>query len=175
MKHLRTVINGRRGAFQALFGFVYPLMGKVTNVRHRVARIVNGRRGAFQALFGFVYLLMGISYVFLPSSPGRVSALGWIAGTVPLHVLGILWLIAAAMGAVGSLEPRPRDRASFMALAVVPALWGGGYAAGAVATGNYSYLLTTLLYLAIATAVLVVSGMSGASDRDIRPTAPRCP
>lgn len=140
-----------------------------------IRTVINGRRGAFQVLFGFVYLLMGITYVFIPSSHGSVAALEWIAGTVPLHVLGLLWLIAAIMGVVGSFQPRPRDRTSFMALAVVPALWGGMYAAGAVATGNYSYLLTTLLYLVIATAVLVVSGMSGASDRDIRPTVPKCP
>lgn len=139
-------------------------------LRPLARKVVNGRRGAFQALFAVSYLAIGFSYVFIPSSPGRLQALSWLPDFVPLNLLGILWILAGSLGAWGSSRPRPSDEWSFIALTLAPTVWGFLYF-GAVVFGTYAQgWVTTILYWCIAGAVMVVSGMTGDSDRDERET-----
>lgn len=137
-------------------------------VSARARELINGRRGAFQLIFALVYFILGISYVILPSTQGRENALGWIGQYIPLRILGLVWLVAAVMAVIGSRTCRPHDRHSFMALAVAPMVWGFLYIGGAVGAGAWVYALTAVLYGALGTAVLIVSGMNGDHDRDER-------
>ncbi|ALV45838.1 hypothetical protein MB46_10435 [Arthrobacter alpinus] len=129
--------------------------------------IVNGRRGAFQVLFATVYTLVSVSYLLVPPSPGRSSALSWLPGA-HVHYLGFIWAVVAVVGFVGATLPRPRDRFSFIGLTLAPTIWGFLYLIGWMLGTSKTGWVTTCLYWAIAGAVMVVSGMQGPSDRDER-------
>jgi hypothetical protein len=144
----------------AVMGILKPL----------VRRAVNGRRGAFQALFAVSYLALGLSYVLLPSSPGRAVALAWIPDVVPLNLLGFIWLIAGVFGLWGATRARPADEWSFIALTLAPTVWGFLYLGAVVFGTSPQGWVTSVLYWCIAGAVMVVSGMTGDNDRDERKT-----
>jgi hypothetical protein len=131
-RHLR--INGRRGAFQLLFGGVYLIVGAsfltTPNVGTRQASlrwltefmplepfaalwVVAGLLGAVSAFrcrpadwFGFAAL------VFAPAMWGALFFIGGLAGTpVSFTTAAIYWLFAAAPMIVSGMQgPNDRDR-----------------------------------------------------------------
>lgn len=129
---------------------------------------INGRRGAFQLLFAAAYLCLGLSYVALPSSPGRERSLTWLTSVIPLDALGWLWIIGAVAGILGSRMARPKDRRSFSALTLVPSVWGFLYLVSVFTGHNPFGWITTAMYWCIAGAVMCASGMNGDTDRDDR-------
>lgn len=129
---------------------------------------LNGRRGAYQASYGIAYLALGVSYVFVPSSAGREASLRYITEHLPLSTIGWLWLIAGAVAVFGSRLDRPQDKWSFMALTIAPFFWGCFYL-GAVFTGTNPHgWVLTVMYAMLSVSAMVVSGMTGDSDRDNR-------
>ena len=137
-----------------------------TLVKHAKS-LINGRRGAFQLLFCIVYTLIGISYLLVAPSAGRVSALSWLPELV-VNCLGFIWLMVAAMALAGTFLPRPKDRLSFTALTLAPAIWGFIYLIAWLFGTSQTGWVTTCLYWSMAGAVMVVSGMQGPTDRDER-------
>ncbi|RJU01972.1 hypothetical protein D6T65_04960 [Arthrobacter frigidicola] len=129
---------------------------------------INGRRGAFQLLFGSAYIAISASYVLTPDAGGRTSTLGWINPYVPLEYLGMAWGFAGVVAVVSCVLPRPRDRYAFMALTLVPILWGFLYLIGWFVGDAPTGYMGTIVYGLMAGAVMVVSGMSGDRDRDHR-------
>lgn len=139
-------------------------------LRPLAQKFVNGRRGAFQALFAVSYLALGVSYVFIPSSPGRAHDMSWLIEFVPLNVIGVIWAVAGLVGVWGATRPRPKDEWSFIALTLAPTIWGFLYIVAVVVGTNPYGWITSVLYWCIAGAVMVVSGMTGDNDRDERET-----
>lgn len=139
----------------------------VCRSKHFLTR-TNGRRGAFQFLFAMVYAMLGISFAIALDFP---PALAWLSalGAKPF-VLFPLWAVAAVLGMAGAFLPRPKDNISFAALAVAPCIGAGLYLIGALVSPVGTSLLGIIMYLALAGAVLVVSGMTGDRDRDDRKT-----
>jgi hypothetical protein len=129
---------------------------------------VNGRRGCFQILFALAYLMVGVSYTCLPSPVERLHALAWLLRWVSIQAIGDLWFVAAAVALVSAFRTIPADRFGFVALFAVPALMGV-VCAVSWAVGEYpGGVVTMVLYETIATAVLVVSGMTNPVPR-VRP------
>jgi hypothetical protein len=137
--YIRRVINGRRGAFQALFAVSYLALG-------------------------FSYVFTAPS----PSRVQALSWFTDIIPFVSLDALGFIWLIAGAFGAWGAQRPRPQDEWSFIALTLAPTAWGFLYIGAVVFQTNPHGWVTSILYWCIAGAVMVVSGMTGDNDRDER-------
>lgn len=134
---------------------------------HKSTTFINGRRGAFQLLFAIVYTLLGISYLVVPPSTGRTTALSWLPDFL-IHPLGFIWLTVALIAFIGTSLPRPKDRFSFTALTLAPAIWGFLYLMAWIFGTSPTGWVTTCLYWAMAGAVMVVSGMQGPTDRDER-------
>lgn len=137
-------------------------------MRRRLPRI-NGRRGAFQLLFGIAFLMLGISQFIRDE---YTPALQWLAEYFPAPgPFGIVWLAAGVAGIIGSVLPRPKDRYSFILLTAAPTFWGGlSVIGGLVGPANTSFL-AAVMYWTVAGAVMVVSGMTGDTDRDHREVA----
>lgn len=127
-------------------------------------RWVNGRRGAFQLLFAVVYACLALA-----SSKRWSTSLAWLEPYASHWTLVAVWGVAAVAALVGAFLPRPKDALSFAALALAPILTGFLYAIGQLmhlsSTGSPFGLI---VYWALGAAVLVVSGMTGDSDRDER-------
>lgn len=144
MDRLRPIahkaINGRRGAFQALFSVSYLALG-------------------------LSYILSEPS----PGRAQSLSWLTNLMPVLPLDTLGLIWLIAGVFGAWGARRPRPKDEWSFIALTLAPTIWGFLYLGAVVFGTNVHGWVTSILYWCIAGAVMVVSGMTGDNDRDERP------
>lgn len=127
---------------------------------------VNGRRGAFQLLFGLVYGCLGMTAA---ASPKWNGALEWLAPFAAPWCLGLLWAAAASLALIGAFLPRPKDALSFAALAGAPIFTGFLFVIGAMvgpvpAAAGYGIIV----YWGLGAAVMVVSGMTGDSDRDER-------
>lgn len=128
---------------------------------------INGRRGAFLLLFGAVYVILGINFLLTPGASARQVSLQWLAAHVPLEPFAALWALAGALGIVAAFMPRPRDWFGFSALVFAPAVWGALFLIGAI-LGSPAAWASTAVYWAFAAAPMVVSGMQGERDRDIR-------
>lgn len=124
---------------------------------------INGRRGAFQLLFGTVYgcLALAIS--------GRwPTALAWLGEYIPLISFVSVWAIPAIAALIGAFLPRPKDAFSFVLLTIAPILSGFLFLIGALVEPRDASPYGTIVYWALAGAVMVVSGMTGDRDRDER-------
>lgn len=136
---------------------------------------LNGRRGAFQLLFGLAYGMLALGYAMQQAVPPQLLWLDVyfprliLPPLVPTRIAAVVWGVAAGSALVGAFLPRPQDRYSFQALTFMPILWGllGGlsFIAGTFPNG----LVGMVLYLAMGGAVMIVSGMAGPHDRDLRP------
>lgn len=131
----------------------------MTRVQNLWDRTPRQRRAAFLLLFSLAFAALGYSYSFADSSPSRLSALRWLTEVVPVHWLGIPWFVAAVIAAVSAFRTMPADRFGFVALFIVPAVWGALYAISWATGDAPAGLVTTVLYEALATAPLVVAGM----------------
>lgn len=125
---------------------------------------INGRRGAFQVLCAVMFAAHSVVYLMGRTLP---MSLAWLDG-VPYPLLGLVWLVPAIIGILGAFQPRPRDWFSFTALVIAPTIWGGMYVIGAVSDGRAVGVLGATLYWLLAGLIVLASGMSGDSDRDIR-------
>lgn len=127
-------------------------------------RWVNGRRGAFQLLFAVVYGCLALA-----NTRRWPGSLEWLEPYASHWCLVALWGVPAAVALVGAFLPRPKDALSFAGLALAPIMTGFLFAIGALlnlASSPSPYGL--IVYWALGAAVLVVSGMTGDSDRDER-------
>lgn len=124
---------------------------------------INGRRGAFQLLFGVVYgcLALAMARKF-PSS------LGWLESYMPHWGLAAVWAVPAVAALVCAFLPRPKDALSFALLAGAPILNGFLFLMGAFLAPEVTSPYGLIVYWALGAAVMVVSGMTGDSDRDER-------
>lgn len=139
----------------------------VCRSKHFLAR-TNGRRGAFQFLFAMVYAMLGISFAIALDFPPALAWMGVLGAEPPM--LAPLWGVSALIGVAGAFLPRPKDSISFAALTVAPCIGAGLYLIGALVSPVGTSLLGIIMYLALAGAVMVVSGMTGDRDRDDRKT-----
>lgn len=137
-------------------------------LKPHLARVVNGRRGAFQLMYSLMFGITAITYLALPISDGRMDSLAWILTIAPPWLLGLPWLVGAGVAFAGSRQPRPRDTFSFKLMAAVLVVFGFLYFIGGIANQNAATWLSSLLYWILAGAVIIVSGMQGDSDRDVR-------
>lgn len=129
--------------------------------RHKVPRI-NGRRGAFQFLFGLVYICLALAMV-----KGWPTSLAWMDRYASHWVLVACWALPALVAFVSMFLPRPKDALSFALLAAAPIMSGFLFLIGYFVSPSTSpYGL--IVYWALGAAVMVVSGMTGDSDRDHR-------
>lgn len=135
-------INGRRGAFQLLFGIVYACLTAATILAKDFPPAL----------------------VWIPKMCAQYGL------TVTPAVLAAVWLIPAVAALIGAFLPRPQDRFSFSALAAAPTLYGCLYLIGGVLHPVGTSLFGVILYWALAGAVMVVSGMMGDRDKDNRET-----
>lgn len=129
---------------------------------HRFPRI-NGRRGAFQLLFGIVYGCLALAM-----SRKWTTSLEWMGDYVSHYVLVAVWAIPAIAAFVGMFLPRPKDALSFALLTAAPILNGVLFIIGAFVAPSVTSPYGLIVYWALGAAVMVVSGMTGDSDRDER-------
>lgn len=125
---------------------------------------INGRRGAFQISLGSVFLLIGLNY-FIDPTPSLSFA--WFYDYLPYHLLGAHWFITGVVAIFSSFLPRPKDWLSFALLTFSPAAHGSIYIFSLV-TGDSDTFLAPLMFYGLAGMVIIVSGMQGPADRDIR-------
>ena len=137
---------------------------------------LNGRRGAFQLLFGISYAMLGIGWATQEAPPGAMlwipqwfPAVRQYPEMLPTRISAVLWVTAAVMACIGAFLPRPKDRLSFQALTFVPILWGLFNTLSFITAGFTNGVAAAVLYLAMGGAVMIVSGMSGEHERDLRP------
>lgn len=129
---------------------------------------LNGRRGAVQLLLSVVYLVIGASFLLIPQPESRMLALRWLVEILPLQPVAGLWILAAMVGAVSAFFCRPKDWVGFFALTFAPAVWGSLFLVGVLFGAPSSGIVSTVVYWAFAAVVMVVSGMQGPHDRDVR-------
>jgi hypothetical protein len=132
---------------------------------------INGRRGVFQLLFAVVYLAIGVSFVLIPATPSRAEALRWLTDLLPIWPFASLWIAAGLTGAVSAFYCRPRDWVGFFALTLAPAVWGFLFLIGVIFGAPPLGIVSTAIYWLLAAAMMVVSGMQGPNDRDVRDVA----
>lgn len=123
---------------------------------------LNGRRGAFQLLFAIVYGCLALSLM-----RGLPHSLSWLEEFVSYWALVSLWGAPALGALIGCLLPRPKDAYSFFLLSLAPIATGFLFLismARDTSTSPFGFIV----YWALAGAVMVVSGMTGDSDRDER-------
>jgi hypothetical protein len=136
-------LNGRRGAFQLLFGLAYLLLAAGYMLQQEPAAPFAWIRVYFPAL----------------EFPPLIFTKGG----------AVLWAAAGTAAIIGAFLPRPKDRFPFQALTFIPVLWGLLSAVSFFAGTYRNGLVGCVLYLAIGGAVMIVSGMAGPHDRDNRP------
>lgn len=129
---------------------------------HRLPRI-NGRRGAFQLLFAVVYGCLALAI-----SRKWPTSLEWLDAYMSHFVLVAVWAIPTVVALVGAFLPRPKDALSFALLACAPILSGFLFLLAALVEPERSSPYGLIVYWALGAAVMVVSGMTGDSDRDER-------
>jgi hypothetical protein len=137
---------------------------------------INGRRGGFQFLFGIAYVMLAIGWARQDTPPGALAWIpAWIPAAAQLHPLfptrlaAVAWAVAGGTALVGAFLPRPKDRFSFQALTFIPVLWGLFNALSFLAGDLENGLIAAVVYLVMGGAVMIVSGMSGVNERDLRP------
>ncbi|QDK01906.1 membrane protein [Arthrobacter phage Vibaki] len=128
----------------------------------------NGRRGAFQIVMGVVYLVVGSSFFFLPATPSREVTFAWLTAHIPLGWFAALWIIAAAAALVCAFLPRPRDAAGFVSLVAAPGIWAVLFFLSAAINDSPFTAVSGVIYGAFGVLPLIVAGMSGPKDRDLR-------
>lgn len=128
---------------------------------------INGRRGAFQVLFSLTYVMLGLSYLTNQENDFRAASFGWITEFVPLHLLAGVWVVAATVGLVSAVHPRPTDRHGFQALTAAPAFWGSMFFIGGLSGVTEGFVYAGI-YWTFAGVPMIVAGMQGGSDRDLR-------
>ncbi|MCQ4119897.1 hypothetical protein [Rhodococcus tibetensis] len=112
-----------------------------------LTRRINGHRGKFLLLFAMIYALFGYSYVMAGITATRRATFGWLPDWFSFTVLAWPWFIAAGVAVVSAIlyDPPRTDRHGFMALAVVPMVWGFMYLiswlAGFATTGWISAII----------------------------------
>lgn len=136
-------INGRRGAFQLLFGISYGMLALGYAMQQTIPPQLQWLEVYFPRLE-------------LPP-------------LVPTRIAAVFWGIAAGSGLVGAFLPRPQDRYSFQALTFMPVLWGLLSGLSFIAGTYPNGIIALVLYLAMGGAVMIASGMAGPHDRDLRP------
>lgn len=124
---------------------------------------INGRRGVFQLLFGLVYACLAAAI-----SRKWPTSLEWMDAYMSHFVLVAVWAIPAVVALVGAFLPRPKDALSFALLAAAPILSGFLFLIAALVEPERSSPYGLIVYWALGAAVMVVSGMTGDSDRDER-------
>jgi len=128
---------------------------------------INGRRGTFLLLFSSVYLIVGTSFLLTPGAGTRQVSLHWLSAHFPLEPFAALWVVAGALGVVAAFMPRPRDWFGFSALVFAPAVWSALFLIGGI-LGSQAAFTSAAVYCLFAAAPMIVSGMQGERDRDIR-------
>lgn len=124
-----------------------------------------GRRGAFLALFGLVYLLIGYSYTGSRTTPAVRQSLHLATNVMPIWAYGVIWLSAGMIAlAFGLLFDPAKDALGFVAAIVMPALWSFIYLCSWVEGYSPRGWSTAALFLLVAGAVAVVSGMPNPVD-----------
>jgi hypothetical protein len=131
-------------------------------IKHSLPRI-NGRRGAFQLLFGIVYACLALAM-----SRKWPTSLEWLSAYMSHYVLVAIWAVPAIVAFVCMFLPRPKDALSFQLLTAAPILSGCLFIIGAFAAPEVTSPYGVIVYWALGAAVMVVSGMTGDSDRDER-------
>lgn len=124
---------------------------------------INGRRGAFQLLFGVVYACLALAI-----SRKWPTSLEWMGEYMSHLVLAAVWAGPAVVALVSAFLPRPKDALSFALLAGAPILSGFLFLIAFLKEPESSSPYGLIVYWALGAAVMVVSGMTGDSDRDER-------
>ncbi|MFE9851143.1 MULTISPECIES: hypothetical protein [Streptomyces] len=126
------------------------------------------RRRAFLVVLGAGWCSYGAAGVLANPRAGTGELLAEITRWVPMPVLGWLWVTAGAVAIGAGLASNcPRVQAAgYAALAAVAGLWAAGFVLAIprapTASGSAS------IWVAIALAVVVVSGMDDPLPRSIR-------
>lgn len=110
-----------------------------------------GRRGAF--LTFLAVLDFGYGYSLLVSQPVQRQGLNLL---VPLHVWGILWLTAGVVCVSGIF--RIRDRLQYTCSAIFKTMWALIFARVWFIQHVPLTWLTTVIFLAFAATVMLISG-----------------
>ena len=125
---------------------------------------INGHRGKFLMLFAFIYLMIGYGYLVVMTA-GRLATFGWL----PTWLMGILawpWLISAGVAILSAWKCTPprTDRFGFMAIAVVPMLWGCLFLISWILNYSQTGWLSSVTYFALASIVVLVSSWPNAVE-----------
>jgi hypothetical protein len=135
-------------------------------VTRPLTRRLNGHRGKFLILFAMIYSLVGYSYVMAGITATRRATFGWLPDWLSFSILAWPWLIAAGIAVVSAIlyNPPRTDRFGFMALAVVPMVWGCmfliSWLAGFAPTG----WISAITYFAFSATVTLVSSWPNAIE-----------
>jgi hypothetical protein len=123
---------------------------------------VNGKRGQFLLPLGVLHIVFGAAYIFPETTASTARSVGFlIAWGIPVWVAGIPWIVSglAAVAAAFVKAPPGRDGWGFQALASVEAAWAGVFGFSWAIGVHPRGWLWSLVFVALAWAVLTVSGM----------------
>jgi hypothetical protein len=155
-----TLMIHRARLLQHAHALTAPLAKATATPRrflHGVGRRI-GRRGAFLALFGCAYIMIGFSYTSDRPTTAVYQSLRVAIKVMPLWCYGVLWMLGGLFAIVVGLSPK-RDGYGFVAAIVLPTLWTLAYFVGWFNGDSARGWVSGLIYLLIASAVAVVSGM----------------
>lgn len=106
--------------------------------------------------------LGGVVLLTAPPADGDELAT-FVESWAPLHLLGWVWIAAAALGVAGCVV-RGLQPAAFAASSALHVAWGFSYLASWVVFDEPRGWVTAAVYLVIAALVLVVAGIREGSD-----------
>lgn len=140
--HFLPRINGRRGAFQLLFGVVFACLMVLALIAKDFSPAL-------------VWIPKWLSQEGILITPGALAP---------------IWGIPAIAAVLGAFLPRPKDWFSFALLTFAPSMYGCLFILGGLVSPQGTSIAGAIIYWALAGSVMVVSGMTGDHDRDDRKT-----
>lgn len=123
---------------------------------------INGKRGQFLLPLGVLHVIFGAAYVFPETPASTARSVGFLLALgIPVWVAGLPWILSgfAAAAAAFVAAPPGRDGWGFQALSSIEAMWAGVFLFSWAIGDNPRGWVWTLLFIALAWAVLTVSGM----------------
>jgi hypothetical protein len=90
------------------------------------------RHSTIQMVVGFLFVLAGTQYIIAKPIPGREIALAVVLQVAPLHIWGIVFVIAGLLSMLSSRWPPFAETWGYMVLTGLSSGWAASYFTGIV-------------------------------------------